>query len=266
MRNSYTKTRVLITVMTYPQPSKKHEEVVCTAGITQSGEWVRLYPINYRFQPNTHQFKKYQWIDVELAPKGKRNDERKESRSPLLETITLIDKPLSSNNGWVERRKFIDRLPRYTVNQLRNLYEQDGTSLGIVKPKRIIDFLVEEVDRELKPEHQLIYDQVRLFGKTPEKLTKIPYKFSYKFQCEDNKDTVHSAMIEDWELGVLFLKERARHNSEEKAIESVINNFYRKPYHSSRDFDFFMGTVFPYNSWVVLGLYYPPIQYQPQLF
>ena len=36
--------KVLITVLTYPHPSEKYEELVCTAGINESGEWVRLYP------------------------------------------------------------------------------------------------------------------------------------------------------------------------------------------------------------------------------
>ena len=43
--------RVLITVMTYPHPSTKYDEVVCTAGISAQGEWVRLYPVDRLNQP-----------------------------------------------------------------------------------------------------------------------------------------------------------------------------------------------------------------------
>ena len=39
--------KVLITVKTYPIPSKKYDELVCTAGVTESGDFVRLYPINF---------------------------------------------------------------------------------------------------------------------------------------------------------------------------------------------------------------------------
>ncbi len=52
MKPSFSKTKVLITVMTYPHPSESHQELVCTAGITESGEWVRLYPIDYRYRPS----------------------------------------------------------------------------------------------------------------------------------------------------------------------------------------------------------------------
>ena len=59
-------TKVLITVMTYPHPSETYTELVCTAGITDAHQWVRLYPIDYRYRPVEQQFKKYQWIEVDL--------------------------------------------------------------------------------------------------------------------------------------------------------------------------------------------------------
>jgi len=59
VKPTFTKTNVLITVMTYPHPSEAHQELVCTAGITETGEWVRLYPIDYRYRPKNQQFRKY---------------------------------------------------------------------------------------------------------------------------------------------------------------------------------------------------------------
>lgn len=32
--------KILIIVKTYPRPSAKYRELVCTAGITQNGKWV----------------------------------------------------------------------------------------------------------------------------------------------------------------------------------------------------------------------------------
>ena len=34
------KLRVLITVTTYPIPSSKYDELVCTAGVTETGDFV----------------------------------------------------------------------------------------------------------------------------------------------------------------------------------------------------------------------------------
>jgi len=63
----YELVRVLILVMTYPLPSRGYRETICTGGITEAGEWVRLYPIDYRYRPMSQQFRKYQWIEVELS-------------------------------------------------------------------------------------------------------------------------------------------------------------------------------------------------------
>lgn len=42
MNNQPIRTKVLVTVMTYPLPSRGYQELVCTAGVTEDGEWVRL--------------------------------------------------------------------------------------------------------------------------------------------------------------------------------------------------------------------------------
>ncbi len=86
MISDRTTTKVLITVMTYPHPSRGYQELVCTAGVTESREWVRLYPVDYRYREQHQQFKKYQWIEVVLGPTGAGNDHRKESRRPDLDS------------------------------------------------------------------------------------------------------------------------------------------------------------------------------------
>jgi len=78
--------------MTYPHPSEGHRELVCTAGITENREWVRLYPIDYRYRPHGQQFHKYQWIDVELGERGAGNDRRIESRKPVLDSSAFSDR------------------------------------------------------------------------------------------------------------------------------------------------------------------------------
>ena len=146
------RTRVLVTVMTYPLPSTKYQELVCTAGITEQGEWARLYPVDYRYRPRTQQFHEYQWIEVELAPRAAGNDNRKESLKPQLESIRVIGEPLPTDNAWRARRAIIDRLPHHTVNQLKALYDSERVSLGIVRPRRVVDLEIKPADPEWKPE------------------------------------------------------------------------------------------------------------------
>ncbi len=92
--------RVLMTVMTYPHPSEGYQELVCTAGITKELNWVRLYPIDYRYRPRAQQFRKYQWIDVETKKPEPGKDKRPETYRPLLDTIKVIGEPLSTADKW----------------------------------------------------------------------------------------------------------------------------------------------------------------------
>lgn len=251
--------------MTYPHPSRGYQELVCTAGITESLEWVRLYPIDYRYRPRQQQFHKYQWIEVCLDPHARSNDNRKESRHPDLESIRVLGEPMTTRNNWAERRALIDKMPHYTVKQLKALHESDKVSLGVVRPTRVLDLEIREADREWKPEWQSLFNQMTLFGPPQKSLRKIPYSFHYKFECEDSEKP-HTAMCEDWELGMLFLNESARLGSEEAAAESVKRKFLGELCRDDKDTRFFMGTFFPYNTWLVLGVFWPPKIRQPSLF
>lgn len=73
------KTRVLVTVMTYPTLSENHIETVCTAGFKENGEWIRIYPVPHRllYKYNLKAYKKWQWIEVDLEKNPR--DDRPES-------------------------------------------------------------------------------------------------------------------------------------------------------------------------------------------
>lgn len=254
-RSDYT--RVLITVMTYPHPSKAYTELVCTAGVTADGEWVRLYPIDYRYRPVYQRFRKYQWINVRLDPRGQRGDPRKESRKPDLDSIQIDSAPIPPANGWHERRQIVDKLPHRTVSELEALYDAEKISLGIVRPAVVRDIEVRPADAEWKPAWQQVLEQHSLFEGAPKELRKLPFTFHYVFRCDgDAKD--RRAMIEDWELGTLFLKEAVRLGSDEAAAASVKAKFLDEMCAPGRDTRFFMGTRFPYNTWLVLGVFWPP--------
>ena len=103
MSGGKKKIRVLITVKTYPIPSKTYDELVCTAGVTEDMEFIRLYPINFRELPFEQQYRKYQWIEVEVE-KHKGRDTRKESYRPVGDSIRLIGEPIPTHKGdWSDR-------------------------------------------------------------------------------------------------------------------------------------------------------------------
>lgn len=255
---------VLITVMTYPHPSEKYLELVCTAGVTEAGEWVRLYPIDYRYRPREQQFHKYQWIEVDLLPPEPGKDNRKESHRPDLDTIQLVGEKLDTKRDWAARREVIDRLPQLTLTQLKQQHDADKkanrprTSLGVVCPSRVLDLEIRPAPGDWKPKWQHDIDQLRLFGDERKQLHKIPFTFHYVFECADSGGKTHTAMCEDWELGVLYLKQIERLGSEQAAAESVKKKFFDEMCAPTKDTRFFMGTKYPYNVWLVLGVFWPP--------
>jgi len=257
--------KVLITVLTYPHPSESYDELVCTAGITEAGEWVRLYPIDYRYRPHHQQFHKFQWIEVELEPRAASKDFRKESRRPVLESIKLLGEPIGTGKDWWERRQIIDPMPHYTLRQLEQFYDKDKTSLGLIRPVTIHDLVIEAVADEWKASWKNMADQLRLFPEMElKKLEKLPWKWSFVFSCEDSSKP-ETRMIEDWEIGALYLKERDRLGDERKAAESVRAHYLKTVAAPNRDVRFMMGTRFPYNTWIIIGVFWPPKIAQQEL-
>ena len=95
------KIKVLITIKTYPLPSKKHRELVCTGGVLEDGSLIRLYPIDFRYRPYWEWYSKYEWIELEVEKNE--SDPRPESYRPISE-IKVISKALSTKNKWAERK------------------------------------------------------------------------------------------------------------------------------------------------------------------
>ncbi len=58
--------------------------------------------------------------------------------------------------------RVVDKMPCYTLNELKNLNAIEKTSLGIVKPKRILDLKIEKCMELWKPEELLLLEQFTL--------------------------------------------------------------------------------------------------------
>ena len=95
------KVRVFITVKTYPTLSVKYDELVCTAGITEKGKWIRIYPVPFRKLKWEKQYKKYQWIELEVTKNKK--DFRLESHRPTNQGETIQSKEFIKK--WEDRKK-----------------------------------------------------------------------------------------------------------------------------------------------------------------
>ena len=270
------KTKVLITVKTYPTLSGKYDELVCTAGFTEDGEWIRIYPIQFRQKSYDQQYKKYDWIELDLVRKT--SDFRPESFRPenIDDEIEVIDHlGTGSKRDWSARKDIILKNVYDDMDLLKAEAKDNNTytSLATFKPTKILDFTAELVDREWDQDKLDSLNSLNLLnytdGKKFEVVKKLPYKFKYKF--EDSNGKVSNMMIEDWEVGQLYWNCLSNHNGDEvKAIEDVKKKYFD---HFVNDCDlyFFLGTSQAFhlrsrNPFMIIGAFYPKKSIQGTLF
>lgn len=268
-------TKILITVKTYPAISSKYEELVCTAGFREDGSWVRIYPVPFRKKPYAGQYKKYDWIEVDLIKN--RNDFRPESFRPYSYDSELkIIGHLGTRGNWYERKKIALRKVYHSLSDLiiEAKNKEICTSLAVFKPKEILDFNADPVKREWDKKKLAKLQQLNLFessiGKGKfEVVKKLPYKFSYLLLDEGGKR--RKMMIEDWEMGQLYWNCLARHEGNESKAITDVKNKYFNDFAKSKDLYLFLGTskVYHYvspNPFMVIGVFYPKREIQGSLF
>ena len=267
--------KVFITVKTYPTLSKKYDELVCTAGILDDGSWVRVYPLPFRKLDYENRYKKYQWMELPLVKNE--SDPRPESHKVTdIDQVRLIGEPVGTKQGWLERKNII--FGNNTVyTDLADLIEKANNnelSIAIFKPAEMLDLVVEETEREWSSESLELLkakaSQLSLF-QTQEELEKeflivdkLPYKFSYKFRdCKGKESTL---MIEDWEIGMLYWNCLKQTEGDEKKALELVRKKYIDEF-SSKDLYLFLGTTRQFHGWaknpfVIIGVFYPPIDNQ----
>ena len=264
------RTKVLICVKTYPTLSEKYDELVCTAGLREDGSWIRIYPVPFRKLNYSNQYSKWQWIELDLIRNTK--DLRPESFRPNLDSpITLLDK-IGTERLWAERKGLVLRDVKTNMTDLITEAKDatKRTSLAVLKPSKIIDFVYEPCEREWdKSKLEAVKahnDQLDLFEQEEaaaifQVVQKIPYTFSYIFETEDG--IKRKLMIEDWEVGMLYLSAlKSAEGDETVALEKVREKFFNQ-FVEQKDLYFFLGTTLKFhniapNPFIIIGTFYPP--------
>ena len=258
--------KILIVVKTYPAPAKKGVEVSCTAGITEEGQWIRLFPIPYRFLDSDKRFRKYQWIEAEVA---RSSDPRPESYKINFKSIKILSDPLSTRDGWVDQKDLIEPLKAHCLCCLKEARDRDKRpTLGFYKPKKIRRLILQEEDDPNWSESDLAkLRQTSKFGRAPEQmLKKIPYKFIYQVFCDERDCRGHRLSCTDWDICDTYLKWKDKYPVDWKF---ELREKFEREMIERNDTHLFVGTLraHPAN-WIIVGLFYPPKNggvYQPRL-
>lgn len=271
------KEKILITVKTYPAISGKYEELVCTAGFREDGSMIRLYPIPFRKKSYEEQYKKYEWIELDIVKN--KSDFRPESYRPysIDSEIRRIGK-IDTSRNWRERKEIVLRNVYTDLSKLISEAKDQKIcrSLAVFKPKKIKDFLIREVSREWdKSKIQKLKanrDQTNLFDHPEdpfEVVRKLPYEFKYVLEDINGKES--KMMIEDWEIGALFWRQLEKYSGdEEKAVEDVKKKYFDDLAYK-RDLYLYLGTsqvhhYVSHNPFMIIGVFHPPIELQTSLF
>jgi len=266
MAASETK-KALIVVRTYPTPARNGVEVSCTAAITESGEWLRLFPVRWRFLPSDRQFRKYQWVNISVQRTTK--DRRPESyRLADPAGIKILSPPLGTANGWRERKRVVFPLRAHCLCCLVSARDSQGSpTLGIFRPLNIDSLAVSAESASWTDKQLIILRQQNLFENMPrQELEKIPFSFRYCFRCDEEKCPGHKLICTDWEMGESYRKWKRQYGDgwEQKFRQRYESDMIRK-----YDTHFYVGTVHQHpQTWIICGLFYPPraTSEEPTLF
>ena len=274
--------KILIVVKTYPTLSSKYAELVCTAGVTENGEWRRLYPVRFRQLCSEDKYKKFQWVEAELEKSG--NDGRPESYRIARNSLKTVEEPLTTNNYWRARREaFLNKVELHeSLEELIMGAHRNELSLALFRPSRFINFIYEPVEREwdavklaeleMQKRQLHLFDDEETVARQFEVVKKLPYKFSYQFEdCQGKKSKL---MIVDWEIGALYwncLKDSD--GDEQIALDKVKMTYWDKFVKSGKhELSLVLGTTLEHhnkkslNPFVIISVFYPGLDRQMRLF
>lgn len=273
--------KILLTVATYPLPSRSYDELVCTAGVLEDGSWIRIYPfplsklIDLKRKGKLTDIK-YNWIELDLE--RRKDDFRPESHSPKHYDFRDFEShgKLDTASNWYERKRYCLQKVYTNLGELiADSHEPKNVSLATFKPARIKEFIVEKDDRDWKPVWKELRQQLDLFDEqSPDAVEqivpKVPYKFKYRFEDDAGKSS--NMMIEDWEIGALFWNcLRRAEGNEQLAIEKVRAKYF-DDFAVNKELYLFLGTTKRYhqrrmaNPFVIIGVFYPKKESQMSMF
>lgn len=216
------KVRAYVLVKAYPQPSVKYEETVCCAGITDDGQFVRLYPIRYRRLPPEAQFGRFDLI--EFQAERPHTDARPESLHVDEQSIRILHR----GDALSSRSKAELWLPHVSESlpALRNSNQDLGVSLGIVKPDTgSVRFSREQAvhstaeDAEIT---QALIHQTSLIESPLRALDAPEYAFYYRYK---SGGATSKGQIHDWEVQAAFVTYKRRYG--ELALDKMREAYER---------------------------------------
>lgn len=255
---NYETKRVLITVKSYPTPSRKYGEIVCVAGVNlDSRRWVRLYPIPYRDLDRSQKFKKYNIIRVKARKAT--DDKRPESYKVDADSIEILDYLDTKKDKWARRKEIVLPTADNSMCEILQKTKMEDKSLGMFKPCNV-NFVSMKARPEDETTRKACYAQLSFFNRQKDAIEIIPFDFRYRFFCcNESLCPGHNFPIVDWEIGQAYREWRWKYEDQKVLLEKLKERWLNRMCSPKKDVYFFVGNTKRFrNAFMILGVFFPP--------
>ncbi|OIH99871.1 hypothetical protein BIU92_03135 [Curtobacterium sp. MCBA15_003] len=254
----------MVTVKAAPEPSRTYIDTVCVAGVRvdrEVAEWIRLYPVPFRHLSTSHQFAKYDLIEVDTV--RARHDSRAESRRPVWDSLEVV--------GRVEHKAARDRilgtLPSRSMCELIGGVQSDpdAQSLGLVSVRQLQGFSLSKHPGWSTAQQRAIESAIAqppLFGESEKAARPLePPRFTVRirYRCEAEACNGHEPSLLDFELAAL--QHRGRHRSDEALQAMILQKFRDEQFNEGLRTSLFVGNIADppkRRSFSALGVHHVP--------
>ena len=152
--------------------------------------------------------------------------------------------------------------------ELQRKQKESGTSLRMIRVSEVTELDIEEVEAD--PQKGDMADdwarQATLFDSRDQAeqrtaLEQIPYRFRYRYRCEDRACGGHFQSIVDWEMAQLFRRVRRRDDWRDQ----IRNKWLTEMCGEKKETAFIVGNQHQAPvAFIVLGIWWPPVDAMEQ--
>jgi hypothetical protein len=243
---------LMVNCKTYPAVSTKYVETVCTGGVQASGDFVRLYPVPFRFLDSEEQYGRWDVIRVRAYRDAK--DPRPESwhfspGSP----ITKVDHISTERRRWEWMRK--------TVFDSAEAMEAKGLTNGCVEIEPI-ELYWKADSKEWTASQLNVIQQGDLFA-TKEQMQgladRVPWQFRLKYR-EKSTGREDDGKVLAWSFYQGFRRVRGECATDEEALEIIANRIRDSIFNPDKTVFAILGTHSRFGHWMISALYHVPTE------
>lgn len=231
-------------VKALPHVGDKHGETVCCAGVTEAGEWRRLFPVMFRSLSEETRFNRWQWIRYRW--RKPRADRRAESRHVQEDSIEIV--------GALRPRERAGFLSSIVLDSPETAMSR-GQTLALVRPLEPKFYWVEKSEATLAAQRQEYETAARQFSfLAPDRKTFEPCPYEFKFDYKvGSASQVRTATCDDWETSATFYRLRRSTKDDGEALQQMRRIFGEE--YPLKGMVFAMGTHsrFP-KTWLLVGV------------